>query len=143
MNVWQAVAAALAAEKTPIVFGIPGGDRFFNSIRDNADIGKVLVRDPRAAPFMAMGYARVSGKPAVCYSVAGPGVALLVPGILEAHAACQPVIAIVSSSKRGNARAGGSAGVRPGRGHAPDHEVGRAGYRTGSHLVGHPEGLLG
>jgi acetolactate synthase-1/2/3 large subunit len=106
MNVWQAVAAALAAEKTPIAFGIPGGDRFFDSIRDNPEIRKVLVRDPRAAPFMAMGYARVSGRPAVCYSVAGPGVALLVPGILEAYAACQPVIAIVSSSKRANAGQG-------------------------------------
>jgi acetolactate synthase-1/2/3 large subunit len=106
MNVWQAVAAALAAEETPIVFGIPGGDRFFDSLREYPEISKVLVRDPRAAPFMAMGYARVSGKPAICYSVAGPGVALLVPGILEAHAACLPVIAIVSSSKRGNAGQG-------------------------------------
>ncbi len=106
MNVWQAVAAALAAEKTPVAFGIPGGDRFFDSIRDDPGIAKVLVRDPRAAPFMAMGYARISGKPAVCYSVAGPGVALLVPGILEAYAACQPVIAIVSSSKRFNAGQG-------------------------------------
>jgi acetolactate synthase-1/2/3 large subunit len=106
MNMWQAVAAALAAQNVSVVFGIPGADRFFDSLREYPEIRKVLVRDPRAAPFMAMGYARVSGRPGICYSAAGPGVALLVPGILEAYAACLPVVAIVSSSRRAGAGQG-------------------------------------
>ena len=106
MIVWQAVAAALAAEKMPVVFGLPGGERFFDSVAEYPEIRRVVPRDPRAAPFMAMGYTRVSGRPAVCHSSGGPGVALLVPGILEAYAACQPVIAIVGSSRRSGAGQG-------------------------------------
>jgi len=55
---------------------------------------------------MAMGYARISGRPGICFAPSGPGVANLVPGILEAHSACLPVIAIGCSSKRANAGMG-------------------------------------
>ena len=106
MNVWQAVASALKAEKTEFVFGLPGGDLFFDSLIDIPEIKAVQVREETSGPFMAMGYARVSGKPGVCYAPSGPGVAHLVPGILEAFSACQPVVAIGCSSKRVNAGMG-------------------------------------
>ena len=106
MNVWQAVASALKAEKTEFVFGLPGGDLFFDSLLDTPEIKPILVREETAGPFMAMGYARVSGKPGICYAPSGPGVAHLVPGILEAFSACLPVVAIGCSSKRANAGMG-------------------------------------
>jgi acetolactate synthase-1/2/3 large subunit len=106
MNVWQGIVSALKAEKTEYVFGLPGGELFYDALYDAPEIKTVLVREESAGPFMAMGYARVSGRPGVCFAPAGPGVANLVPGILEAHSACLPVIAIGCSSKRANAGMG-------------------------------------
>src|SRR5690606_38408977 len=88
------------------VFGFPGGDLFFDSLLDIPEIKTVQVREETAGPFMALGYARVSGKPGIWYASSGPGVAHLVPGILEAFSACLPVAAIGCSSKRANAGMG-------------------------------------
>lgn len=106
MNVWQGIVSALKAEKTEYIFGLPGGELFYDALYDAPEIKTVLVREESAGPFMAMGYARVSGRPGVCYAPAGPGVANLVPGIQEAYSACLPVIAIGCSSKRANAGMG-------------------------------------
>ncbi len=85
---------------------MPGGELFYDALYDAPEIETVLVREESAGPFMAMGYARISGRPGVCYAPSGPGVANLVPGILEAHSACLPVIAIGCGSKRVNAGMG-------------------------------------
>lgn len=106
MNVWQAIVSALEVEKTEYLFGLPGGELFYDALYDVPGIKRVLVREESAGPFMAMGYARISGKPGVCYAPSGPGVANLVPGLLEAHSACLPVIAIGCGSKRANAGMG-------------------------------------
>jgi acetolactate synthase-1/2/3 large subunit len=106
MNMWQAIVSALKAEKTEYLFGLPGGELFYDALYDAPEIKPVLVREESAGPFMAMGYARISGRPGVCYAPSGPGVANLVPGILEAHSACLPVIAIGCGSKRANAGMG-------------------------------------
>jgi len=106
MNVWQGIVSALKAEKTEYIFGLPGGELFYDALYDAPEIKTVLVREESAGPFMAMGYARMSGRPGVCYAPAGPGVANLVPGIQEAYSACLPVIAIGCSSKRANAGMG-------------------------------------
>jgi acetolactate synthase-1/2/3 large subunit len=106
MNVWQGIVSALKAEKTEYIFGLPGGELFYDALYDVPEIKPVLVREESAGPFMAMGFARMTGKPGVCYAPAGPGVANLVPGIQEAYSACLPVIAIGCSSKRANAGMG-------------------------------------
>ena len=106
MNVWQGIVSALKAEKTEYIFGLPGGELFYDALYDAPEIKTILVREESAGPFMAMGYARMSGRPGVCYAPSGPGVANLVPGILEAYSACLPVIAIGCSSKRANAGMG-------------------------------------
>ena len=106
MNVWQGIVSALKAEKTEYIFGLPGGELFYDALYDVPKIKTVLVREESAGSFMAMGYARVSGRPGICFAPAGPGVANLVPGILEAQSACLPVIAIGCSSKRANAGMG-------------------------------------
>jgi acetolactate synthase I/II/III large subunit len=94
-NPWQQVVASLEAEKVPFVFGMPGNAKhFYDQLYDSSSIRSVLVRHETAGAFMAMAYARVSGEPGVCYGCPGPGVANLVPGILEAYSGCIPVLAL-------------------------------------------------
>ncbi|MGA2957245.1 MAG: thiamine pyrophosphate-binding protein [Thermodesulfobacteriota bacterium] len=106
MNTWQAIVSSLKAEKVRYLFGLPGGELFYDALYDAPEIRTILVREETAGPFMAMGFARISGRPGICFAPSGPGVAHLVPGILEAHSACLPVIAIGCSSKRANAGMG-------------------------------------
>jgi acetolactate synthase-1/2/3 large subunit len=106
MNAWQSVVAALKAESVKYVFGLPGGDLFYDALYDAPEIETVLVREESAGPFMAMGFARLAGKPGVCYGSSGPGVTNLISGVLEAYSACLPVIVIGSSSQRSNAGMG-------------------------------------
>ena len=98
MNAWEAIIDALRAEGVEYVFGLPGGDLFYDALYDAPEIKPVLVREESSGPFMAMAYARLTGRPAVCYGSPGPGVANLVPGLMEAHSACIPIIAIGSAS---------------------------------------------
>jgi acetolactate synthase-1/2/3 large subunit len=102
MNTWEAIIEALRAERTEYVFGLPGGDLFYDALYDAPEIKTVLVREESSGPFMAMAYARLTGRPGVCYGSSGPGVANLVPGIMEAHSACIPIIAIGSASSLTN-----------------------------------------
>jgi acetolactate synthase-1/2/3 large subunit len=106
MNVWQAIVDALKGEDIEHVFGLPGGDAFYDALYDVPEIQPVLVREESSGAFMAMAYARMTGKPGVCYASSGPGVANLVPGIMEAESACVPLIAICGASAAGNAGMG-------------------------------------
>lgn len=94
-NAWQQVVASLEAEDVNFVFGMPGNAKhFFDQLYDSQSIRSILVRHETAGAFMAMAYARVSGKIGVCYGCPGPGVANLMPGILEAYSGCMPVLAL-------------------------------------------------
>ena len=91
---WQLVVEALAAEGVKHVFGLPGNPRnLYDALYDSPHIKPVLVRHEAAGGFMAMAYALLTGEPAVCFASPGPGVANLVPAMLEALATCAPVIA--------------------------------------------------
>jgi len=105
MNGWEAVVESLNAEKVRFVFGLPGDPRnLYDALYDATEIKPILVRHETSAVFMAMAYARLTGEPGICHGTLGPGVANLVPGILEAYSACMPVIAVcpaVSSQAEG------------------------------------------
>jgi len=95
---WQAVVEALEAEDIPLVFGIPGDPRFlYDALYDSSRIRAILVREETSGVFMAMACARLAGRPGVCFGSPGPGVANLLPGLMEASAACAPVIALAST----------------------------------------------
>ncbi|MGD9290079.1 MAG: thiamine pyrophosphate-binding protein [Desulfobacterales bacterium] len=98
MNTWEAIVDALKAEHVEYVFGLPGGDLFYDALYDAPEIKTVLVREESSGPFMAMAYARLTGRVGVCFGSSGPGVANLVPGLMEAHSACTPILAIGSAS---------------------------------------------
>jgi len=106
MNTWQAIVEALKVEGIGHIFGLPGGDAFYDALYDAPEIEPVLVREESSGVFMAMAYARMTGKPGICYAASGPGVANLVPGIMEADSACVPVIAICGASNAANAGMG-------------------------------------
>ena len=48
---------------------------------------------------MADGYARVTGKPGVCFTSTGPGAACSMGGIGEAYFASSPVLNITSTAE--------------------------------------------
>lgn len=92
---WQEVVAALETEEIPYVFGLPGNAKhLYDALYDSASVRAVLVRHETSGAFMAMAYARVSGGIGCCFGCPGPGVANLVPGILEAWSGCAPVLAL-------------------------------------------------
>ena len=64
------------------------------------------VRFETSGAFMAMAYARVTNQIAACFGCPGPGIANLVPGILEAYSGCTPMLVLgVRSPARPTAKA--------------------------------------
>src|SRR6185312_10277688 len=95
MNAWQLVVHALEAEGVPFVFGLPGNPtHLYDQLYDSNSVRPILVRHETSGSFMAMAHARITGQIGCCFGCPGPGVANLVPGILEAFSGCTPVLAL-------------------------------------------------
>lgn len=93
MNAWEAIVNMIKAEGIDYIFGI--GDSGLQLYAEKIDgIRNVNLRYEGSAPFMAMAYARLSGKPGVCTASTGPGTANLLPGVLEAYSGCSPLVII-------------------------------------------------
>ncbi len=98
MRCWDVVVRGLEAEGVQHIFGLPGHPAaLYDSLYDS-DIEAVLVRMETSGVFMAMAYARVLRRPGVCFGSPGPGVANLVPGVLEAWSGCFPLVVLGSSA---------------------------------------------
>ena len=98
-DAWQSVVEALEAEGVRHVFGLPGNPRLlYDALYDSTRVKAILVREESSGVFMAIASARLTGKPGVCFSSPGPGVANLLPGLMEAHSACTPLIALASTA---------------------------------------------
>ena len=66
-------------------------------------IRQVSFRTEKAGPMMADGFARISNRVPVVTSIAGPGAALLVPGLGEAFKASIPIVALIQDTPRAHA----------------------------------------
>ena len=95
MNGAQALVKCLELEGIAKIFGYPGVAiaPFYDAMYESS-IEHILVRQEQAAGHAASGYARVSGKPAVCCTSSGPGATNLITALATAYADSIPLIAI-------------------------------------------------
>lgn len=95
MTVAAAMVKALEQEEVKHIFGYPGAAicPFFDELI-KSDIKTYLVRHEANSGHSASGYARVTGKPAVCVATSGPGATNLITAIATAYMDSVPVIAI-------------------------------------------------
>jgi acetolactate synthase-1/2/3 large subunit len=99
---WDVIVDALRKEGVGVLFGLPGHPAaLYDSLYDAPEIRAVLVRHEASGAFMAMAYAKLARRPGVCFGSPGPGVANLVPGVLEAHSGCAPLVVLGSSASTG------------------------------------------
>src|SRR6476661_2559705 len=83
----RALVACLIREGIDHVWGIPGTQNLplIDALRDSPEIRFVLARHEQGAAFMAYGFARESGRPAVVTATEGPGITNLATGIAAAY----------------------------------------------------------
>lgn len=97
MTVSQAMVECLKAENIKVVYGYPGAAicPFYDALLDADDeIKNVLVRQEANGGHAANGYARITGKPAVCIATSGPGATNLITAIATAYADSIPIVCI-------------------------------------------------
>jgi acetolactate synthase-1/2/3 large subunit len=85
----------LEAYGVDLVFGIPGVHtvELYRGLPQTR-IRHVTPRHEQGAGFMADGYARVSGKPGVCFIVTGPGMTNILTAMGQAYADSIPMLVI-------------------------------------------------
>ncbi len=81
------------------VFGIPGTHtlELYRGLA-HSRIRHVQPRHEQGAGFMADGYARVSGRPGVCFLIAGPGLLNAATAIAQAYSDSVPMLVISSAT---------------------------------------------
>lgn len=91
----EAMVKCLEKEGIKTVFGYPGAAicPFYDALADSG-IRHVLVRQEQNGGHAANGYARITGKPAVCIATSGPGATNLITAIATAYMDSIPVVAI-------------------------------------------------
>ncbi|MBR1864496.1 MAG: biosynthetic-type acetolactate synthase large subunit [Ruminococcus sp.] len=97
MTVSQAMVECLKAEGIKVVYGYPGAAicPFYDALLSaEKDIRNILVRHEANGGHAASGYARITGKPAVCIATSGPGAVNLITAIATAYADSIPLICI-------------------------------------------------
>lgn len=95
MTVARAMVECLKAEGINQLFGYPGAAicPFYDELY-NSEIRHVLVRHEVNAGHAASGYARITGKPAVCVATSGPGALNLITAIATAYMDSVPMVII-------------------------------------------------
>ncbi|MFO7945642.1 MAG: thiamine pyrophosphate-binding protein [Armatimonadota bacterium] len=101
MKASEALVEALAAEGVEYVFGLPGGHSvsiFYDEMGKARQPEAILARHETAGAFAALGYAQLTGKPAVCQGTAGPGFSHMLVGIHEAMYSRIPLVVIAPNA---------------------------------------------
>lgn len=97
----QALIKLLEAYNVDTVFGIPGVHtlELYRGLH-NSKVKHILARHEQGAGFMADGYARISGKPGVCFTITGPGVTNIATPMGQAYSDSIPMLVISSVNER-------------------------------------------
>lgn len=84
------------------VFGLPGTSSLgvVDAVRKNKGVKYIQVRHEQTAAFMASAYGKLTGHPAACLTVAGPGATNLATGLYDAAVDHSPVLALTGMLKR-------------------------------------------
>ncbi len=90
----------LEAEGTTHVFGIPGGLLYplMSAIETCSSLTLIVTKHEEGAAFMADGFARSTGKLAVCAGTSGPGATNLVTGVACAFADGVPMLVVTGQA---------------------------------------------
>lgn len=91
------VVDALKRSDIDQLFCIPGvqNDDFFNALFDSPEIRPIVARHEQGAAYMAMGAAQVTGKPAACCVVPGPGMLNASAALTSAYWSYARVLAVI------------------------------------------------
>jgi acetolactate synthase-1/2/3 large subunit len=91
----------LGAYGVEIIFGIPGVHtvELYRGL-PQTKIRHITPRHEQGAGFMADGYARVTGKPGVCFIVTGPGMTNIATAMGQAYADSKPMLVLSSVNAR-------------------------------------------
>ncbi|MCU1354022.1 MAG: pyruvate oxidase, partial [Acidimicrobiales bacterium] len=98
-TVADVMAETLVAWGIDTVFGMVGHSNlgFADALRRQEEAGRLRyigIRHEGAAAFAASGYAKLTGRPAACFAIAGPGSTNLLTGLYDAKVDRAPVVAI-------------------------------------------------
>jgi acetolactate synthase-1/2/3 large subunit len=106
MQACQVVIEQLQAHGVDTIFGLDGDHvvTLFNALADAPDIRVVTVRHENTAAFAAEVYGRLSGRPGVVITTAGPGATNSITGVAGAYAAGAPLVHISGGVSKDAAR---------------------------------------
>lgn len=101
----HALIDALIDHGIDTVFGLPGGGNiaFYDAAIDRPALRVITSRHESGAVFAAMGYARLTGRPAAVVVTAGPGLTNALTGLAAAHCEDVPVVLIAGDVPGANA----------------------------------------
>ncbi|MGN6674172.1 MAG: thiamine pyrophosphate-binding protein [Thermomicrobiales bacterium] len=96
MNPAQAVVASLTAHGVDTIFGLDGDHviALFNALADAPAIRPITVKHENNAAIAAEVYGRLTGRPGVAVTTAGPGATNSLSGVAGAYAAGAPLVHI-------------------------------------------------
>src|ERR671919_960536 len=91
----EVLVEILEAYGIDTVFGIPGVHtvELYRGL-PNTKLQHITPRHEQGAGFMADGYARVSGRPGVCFIITGPGMTNIATAMAQAYADSIPMLVI-------------------------------------------------
>ncbi|MBW7920598.1 MAG: 5-guanidino-2-oxopentanoate decarboxylase [Rubellimicrobium sp.] len=100
-TVGERLVTILEGHGVEVVFGIPGVHtvELYRGLAASR-IRHVTPRHEQGAGFMADGYARVSGRPGVCFLISGPGLTNAITAVAQARADSVPLLVISSVGTR-------------------------------------------
>jgi thiamine pyrophosphate-dependent acetolactate synthase large subunit-like protein len=100
-NCAQAIIDAFTRSGVDTAFGIPGVHtlELYRALGRNG-VRHVAVRHEQGAAFMADGYARASGKAALCVLITGPGLLNAATGIGQAYSDSVPMVVLSTVNAR-------------------------------------------
>lgn len=101
------LAELLAAYGIEVIFGIPGVHtiELYRGL-PKSGIRHVTPRHEQGAGFMADGYARVSGRPGVCFIITGPGMTNIATAMAQAYSDSVPMLVISAVNATGQMGSG-------------------------------------